>query len=132
MYFRISVLKKFAMFTRKHLCWSLFLINMQAWRPATLLKRDSNTVFSWEIFKIFKNIFFYRTRSVAASGNISWTLSLFHLRTMNGVISWYALALECLFYFIACVSFLSVSFFFSFFFFVDFTAFWFWGEFVNI
>ena len=30
------------MFTGKHQCWSLFLINMQDWRPATLLKRDSN------------------------------------------------------------------------------------------
>ena len=29
----------------KHLCWSLFLIKLQALglRPATLLKRDSNT-----------------------------------------------------------------------------------------
>ena len=39
MYFRISALKDFAIFTGKHLCWSLFLINMQAWRPATLLKK---------------------------------------------------------------------------------------------
>ena len=28
---------------------------------------------------------------------------------MNGVISWYVLALQLLFYFIACVSFLSIS-----------------------
>ena len=31
-------LKNFAIFTRKHLCWSLILI--KAWRPATLWKRD--------------------------------------------------------------------------------------------
>ena len=34
-------LKYFTIFTGKHLCWSLFLIKLQAWRP--LLKRDSNT-----------------------------------------------------------------------------------------
>ena len=37
-FFRIGVLKNFAIFTEKHLCWSLFLINLLA----TLLKRDSN------------------------------------------------------------------------------------------
>ena len=41
MYFRIVALKDFAMFTEKHLCWSLFLINIQAWRCVTLLRRDS-------------------------------------------------------------------------------------------
>ena len=30
-----------AIFTEKHLCWSLLLINIQSWRPATLLRRDS-------------------------------------------------------------------------------------------
>ena len=38
---QIDVLKNFANFTGKHLCWSLFLIRLQG-RPATLLKRDSN------------------------------------------------------------------------------------------
>ena len=43
-----GVLKNFAVFTGKHLCWSLFLKKLQAWRPATLLKRGSNTgVFLW-------------------------------------------------------------------------------------
>ena len=36
-----AVLKSFAIFTGKHLCWSLFLIKLHAFRPATLLKRDS-------------------------------------------------------------------------------------------
>ena len=36
------------------------------WRPATLLKRDSNTGVSCEICKIFKNTFFNSTLSVAA------------------------------------------------------------------
>ena len=37
-----------AIFTGKHLCWSLFLIKLQASRLATLLKRDSDTgIFLW-------------------------------------------------------------------------------------
>ena len=36
------------LFTGKHLCWGLFLINLQAWRPATLLKKTSEQVFSCE------------------------------------------------------------------------------------
>ena len=52
---------------------------------------------------------------MAASGNILWTFSL-HMRMMNGVIAWYVLALQRLFHFIVCISFLSVSFFFSYFF----------------
>ena len=41
-------LKNFAIFIRKHLCWSCFLIKLQASRHATLLKRDSNTgVYLW-------------------------------------------------------------------------------------
>ena len=33
-----GVLKNFSNFTRKHLCWRLFLIKLQVFRPATLLK----------------------------------------------------------------------------------------------
>ena len=34
----------------KHLYWSLFLIELQAFKDATLLKRDSNTdVFQWSL-----------------------------------------------------------------------------------
>ena len=36
-----GVLKNVASFTGKHLCWSLFFIKLQVFRP--LLKRDSNT-----------------------------------------------------------------------------------------
>ena len=36
-------LKNFANFTGKHLCWSLYLIKLQAFKPATLLERDFNT-----------------------------------------------------------------------------------------
>ena len=46
--------------------------------------------------------------------NISFSLILLHMKTMNGVVSWYILllALHHLFHFIACVSFLSIFFFF--------------------
>ena len=34
----------------KYLCWSLFLINLQAYKPATLSQRDSNTGVNITIF----------------------------------------------------------------------------------
>ena len=40
-----DVLKNLWNFTEKHLYWSLFLIKLQTFRPATLLGRDSNTGF---------------------------------------------------------------------------------------
>ena len=47
-FFKKGVFKSFANSTGKHLSWSLFLIQLQAWGPATLLKRDSNTdAFLW-------------------------------------------------------------------------------------
>ena len=52
-----GVLKTFAIFTGKHLCWSLFLIKLQPWRPATLLKRDSNTdVFVWIVRDFWEHL----------------------------------------------------------------------------
>ena len=36
---KIDVLKNFPNFTGKHLCWSLFLINLQALKLATPLKK---------------------------------------------------------------------------------------------
>ena len=33
------ILKNFANFTEKHLCWSLFLVELQPWRSTTLLKK---------------------------------------------------------------------------------------------
>ena len=61
--------KNFANFTGKHLFWSLFLKRLQGWGPATLSKGDSNTGISVEVFEIFKDIFFYKTPPVAASGD---------------------------------------------------------------
>ena len=38
-----GIFKSFANFTGKHLCWSLFLIELQTFKPGTLLKRESYT-----------------------------------------------------------------------------------------
>ena len=62
MFCKKLVLKNFANFTGKHLSWIIFLIKLQAFRLATLLKRYSNTgVPQWNLrsFKrtpILKNI----------------------------------------------------------------------------
>ena len=68
-FFEIGSLKNFAIFTGKHLCWGFFLIKMQAFRPATFLKRDSNTNISCGYCEIFRSSFFWRTPPVAASEN---------------------------------------------------------------
>ena len=60
MFFKIGVLKNFAIFAGKHLCWSCFLMKLQAWRSAILFKRDSNTgVFLW-ILQNFQEQLFWR------------------------------------------------------------------------
>ena len=51
-----SVLENLANFIGKYLCWSLFLINLQACEPEAFLKRGSNTMyFSCEICQIFES-----------------------------------------------------------------------------
>ena len=98
MFFKIGVLKNFANFAGKHLCWSLFLVKFlnnfikgsptqvffcEIWKKfkntfstehlkwLLLSKETPAQVFTCEICEIFKNIFFYRTPPVAAS---EWTL----------------------------------------------------------
>ena len=52
MFFQTGVLNNFAIFTGKHLCWSLFMIKLKAWRPTTILKIDRKTdVFLWKLFR---------------------------------------------------------------------------------
>ena len=64
-FFKIGVLKNFANFLGKYLWWSLFLIKLQAWRPATLFRRDCNTgVFHWNL-RNFQEHLFYRRPLVA-------------------------------------------------------------------
>ena len=45
-------------FKGKNLCWSLLLIKLQFWEPATLFKKAPTQVFSCEICKLFKNNYF--------------------------------------------------------------------------
>ena len=61
MFYKKSVLKNFALFLGKLLCWSLFLIKLQAFSPASLLKRDSNTGVFMCILRIFKKHLFWKT-----------------------------------------------------------------------
>ena len=68
-FFKISVLKNFADSTGKHLCWSFFLIKLQALRPVTLLKTDQHTCFPMKLVNFLRTIFFYRKPPVAASEN---------------------------------------------------------------
>ena len=69
---KIGALKDWAIFTGKHLCWSLFFIKLQVFSPATLLKRDSNTVvFLWILWNFYWIIFieslFHKITLLAAS-----------------------------------------------------------------
>ena len=57
MFLKIDVLNNLATFTGKHLCWCLFLINLQALRPTTLLKRLQHRCFPANIAKILRTVF---------------------------------------------------------------------------
>ena len=63
MFFKTSVVRNVAIFTGKQLCWSVFLIKLQALWPATLFqphpKRDLNTS---AFLRILQN--FYETASL--------------------------------------------------------------------
>ena len=65
-FFKISVPKNFANFTGKRLCWSVFLIHLQALGLQLYQKETPTQVFSCEICETFKSIYFYRTPPVAA------------------------------------------------------------------
>ena len=55
-----GALKNFANFTGNHLCWSLFIIKLQAWGPATFFKREFDTsVLRWNL-RIFQEHLFWR------------------------------------------------------------------------
>ena len=52
------VFKNFAMFTEKHLCWSLFLIKWQARDLQIYQKETATRVFCYEYCTIFKSTYF--------------------------------------------------------------------------
>ena len=64
MFLKIGVLKIFAIFTGKHLCWSPLLIKVN---NKLYLKETLTHVFSCDVAKLFKNSFF-RSPPVAAFG----------------------------------------------------------------
>ena len=66
--------ESFALFTEKYLCWSFFLIKLQA---CNLIKKRIQHVFSCEYCEIFKNSFLYRTSLVAASAYDNLTSNWF-------------------------------------------------------
>ena len=58
MFFKMGILKNFAIFTGRHLCWRLFLTKLQAWRPETLSESDSTTaIFMWIFAKFLRTAF---------------------------------------------------------------------------
>ena len=66
-FLQTGVLKKFAIFTGKHLCWSLFLKKLPAWWPETLWKRLQHRCFSVNIVTFSRTgSQVYRTPPVAA------------------------------------------------------------------
>ena len=66
MFFKIGVFRYFAIFTRKHLCWSLFLIKRLKKR---LYKETPNECFPVNIAKSLRTAFFDRPPPVAASAS---------------------------------------------------------------
>ena len=56
-FFKVGVLTNSVIFTGKHLGWNLFLTNLQAFIPATLLKRGYITCFSVNLRNIQEQFF---------------------------------------------------------------------------
>ena len=79
--------KKFANFTGKHLCWSLFLIKLQTLRPATLLKAVLTQVLSCEIYKIFNKTYFEEHPRTTASLHFILILPPLHFRNFSKTIA---------------------------------------------
>ena len=64
---KTAVLKNFAIFTGKYLCWSLFLITFQALVLQSYKKEIPTQVFSCEYCETFKNTYFEEHLRTAAS-----------------------------------------------------------------
>ena len=71
--FKKAGFKNFAIFTGKHLRWSLPLIKLQAFRSATLLKSGSNTGLPVNIANVLKKICKHLFWRRSANG-FFWTL----------------------------------------------------------
>ena len=71
MFHKKAILKNSATFRGKHLCWSLSLIKLQLFRPAT-------QVYSCEYCEIFKNTYFEEKIRTAASCFSSMSVGLWN------------------------------------------------------
>ena len=69
MFYEKAVLKNFVIFTGKHLCWSLFLLKLQAFK--SLLKRDSNPVVPLWILRNFSKTYFEKHLWTVAFARLS-------------------------------------------------------------
>ena len=85
-YVKQRVPKNLANFTEKHLCWSLFLTKLPAWRSTTLSKRGSSTVTFLRNLLNFKNTYFeehlWATAPDTSRGVIELRLKDFVLKWM--------------------------------------------------
>ena len=75
------VLKNVADFTGQHLCWSLFLIKLQALKAYHFMRETPRQVLSCEYCEIFKNTYFEKRLRTAAS-----ILSMFPIISMLSTI----------------------------------------------
>ena len=84
--------KNFTAFTGKHLRWTLFLIKLQPWGRAALLKKEFSTGFSCEYCEIFKSTYFEEHLRTAAPA-VSWNFlrisqKVFCRMSVNNSFSW--------------------------------------------
>ena len=82
----IDVLKNFAIFIGKKLCWSLFFIKFQDWRPAFLFKmrlgQQTMLVFFCEYFEVFKNSFLIGDLFIIPIGNLYLGIDNWYFRVI--------------------------------------------------
>ena len=117
--------------------WSFFLIKLLAFIVQAcnfIEKRLQHRYFSLKFAKSLRASFLQNTYGGCfLCLEISYELSAYCImRMMNRFIVWYVLALQHLFHFIACVSFLSISFSFFYFFRGFYFLFRYWDKFANI
>ena len=73
MFSKTGVLKNFAIFTGKNLCWSLLLIKFQDWRPAFLFKkRFQHSCFSVNMAKFLRTAVLLKTCSLCLFEFFIW------------------------------------------------------------
>ena len=69
---KIGILKNFAIITRKNMCWSLFLIKLQAWKP-------QHKCFPVKISKFLRTAFLIENSFFPVAASRKWRISLLTL-----------------------------------------------------